>query len=63
MRTPPWLIPVDDAFPTITRQLLAPLGQDVSERIVSVEYRVKLDGLGVVADSPEFSNYMNSAGA
>jgi len=62
LRSAPALIAVNASFPVITPALLAPLGVGVSERIVGVEYRVRLDGLGVEAGSVEYADALVATG-
>lgn len=52
LRTPPCLVPVDEHFPRIDVRVLA--ASTEIARISDIRYRVNLEGLGHLAESPEF---------
>ena len=59
LRSTPMLVPVNNAFPRISRELLndhLPLG--VGQRVSYVEYEVNLDGLGNAEGTAEFSSVL-----
>lgn len=56
LRSGPYLVPVDEAFPRVTPA--AYLGTDALGRILDVRYRVNVDGLGWSADSDEFQELL-----
>jgi hypothetical protein len=55
LRSPPALIEVDGRFPAIVPGTLKALGREQRNRIDQVVYDVKLDGLGVLEGSEQFS--------
>jgi hypothetical protein len=59
-RSPVAVIPVDENCPKITRNMLEKYLDEDNSRIVSVEYRINVSGLGRLYDVESFKNWLLS---